>query len=96
MGNIFYLLLTETWPFADVTEEEAQQLIMKGRRPHLPEYINNSNNTLVQTLKRAMILCYKQNVTERASGRQVEIFLKERLLELKANNPLKDHDSFAQ
>lgn len=82
MGNIFHMLLTEKWPFEDMDENDVKQLVIKGKRPDFPEDIWNSNDTISKTLKEAMILCHEQNSTERASARQVEKLLKEKLMEL--------------
>lgn len=82
MGNIFYMLLTELWPFENVDDKEAQQRVVNGGRPELPKDKWNFNDTIIQTLKEAMMLCQSQNETERASARQVERILKDKLLEL--------------
>jgi hypothetical protein len=82
MGNIFYMLLTELWPFENVDDKEAQQRVVNGVRPDLPKDKWNFNDTIIQTLMKAMILCQTQNETERASARQVERILKDKLLEL--------------
>lgn len=82
MGNIFYMLLTELWPFENIDEKEAQQRVVNGGRPELPTDMRNFNDTIIQTLMKAMMLCHGQNETNRASARQVEKVLKDKLLEL--------------
>ena len=70
LGNIFYMLLQEEWPFQDVeTDKEAQELVVNGVRPSFDEAVWNSTDAVDLALKEAMILCHQQNVTRRASAR---------------------------
>lgn len=85
MGNIFYTLLTELWPFENITEKAAQQLVMEGMRPEIPIDLRLVNDTIFHILKEAMRLCHNQNATGRASARQVEKLLKDKLLEVNSN-----------
>ena len=48
----FYSLLTELWPFAEFTEQEAQAKIQNGERPVLG--MENSTDPFVQVLKNAI------------------------------------------
>jgi hypothetical protein len=85
MGNIFYMLLTSLWPFEELEENDAKEEIKNGNRPPIPEDITNSNDPIDQILKEAMIMSQVQNQHERASARQVETFLKGKLLSLDPN-----------
>ena len=82
LGNIFYMLLQEEWPFQDLNEKEAQERVMKGLRPSFDENVWNSTDLVDQALKQAMLMCHEQNAADRASAREVESFLKGRVREL--------------
>jgi hypothetical protein len=76
------MLLQGEWPFEDKSEKEAKVLVIDGKRPSFDEHIWNSTNPVDRALKKAMLMCHKQNVTDRASARQVEKFLKLQMLEI--------------
>ena len=83
LGNIFYMLLQEEWPFEDIEDEiQAQELVMQGVRPSFDAFVWNSSDPVDQALKEAMIMCHQQNVTKRSSARQVESFLQGKVDEL--------------
>ena len=76
------MLLQGEFPFEDKSEKEAKALVIKGKRPSFDANIWNSTNPVDRALKKAMLMCHKQNVTDRASARRVEKFLKLKLMEL--------------
>jgi hypothetical protein len=82
MGNIFYMLLTSLWPFEELEENDAKEEIKNGNRPPIPEDIQKSNDPIDKILKEAMIMSHVQNQHERSTARQVETFLKGKLLSL--------------
>lgn len=43
IGNVFYSLLTESWPYHELPEEEAQDRIRKGEHPDLSMFVNTTN-----------------------------------------------------
>jgi hypothetical protein len=86
LGNVFYTLLTKEWPFEMEVEssEEAQKLVQQGQRPKLPlEFFNQSlttttttnNDPYTRALLRVIRACWIQNPTQRASSRQVQVYL---------------------
>ena len=75
LGNIFYMLLQEEWPFQDMNETEAIQQIIIGARPSIDKAVWESQDPVDQALRQAMIVCHVQNATERVTARQVEAFL---------------------
>jgi hypothetical protein len=82
MGNIFYMLLTSLWPFEELEENDAKEEIKNGNRPTIPIATRNSNDPMDQILKEAMNMSHVQDQRERATARQVETFLKGKLLSL--------------
>lgn len=81
LGNTFYMMLSQQWPWEGLEEKEAIKRVMDGRRPEIPKSIQKSNPA-VQTLLEAMRMSQKQDSEERATAREVESFLKEKLREL--------------
>jgi len=75
------MLLQQEWPFDGIKSKEAQALVKKGERPSIYKDIWNSPDPVIQALKEAMIMCHEQSATERASAREVEVFLKKKLEE---------------
>lgn len=81
MGNVFYVLLAENWPFFELDEsKEARKRVKKGKRPFI-------NATLIATpadvaMKAAIEMCWKQNPDKRASAKDVVEFLEAELKKL--------------
>ena len=75
------MLLQQEWPYEGITSKEAHARLKKGQRPSLDKDIWNSPDPIIQGLKEAMIMCLEHNVTDRASAREVEVFLKTKLEE---------------
>jgi serine/threonine protein kinase len=87
-GNILYTLLTLEKPFYDISTEDAQELVIDGKRPRPSSKFGNdnpavqmwtSNDPIDLALRSAMDMCLIYNITKRASARQVETFLKAEL-----------------
>lgn len=76
LGNIFYMLLQEEYPFHGMDSEEAQALVMNGHRPSFYLDIWNSTDPVIQALKSIMIQCHEQDPNDRPSAREVEMYLK--------------------
>lgn len=68
-------------PFQDMKAKDAAEKIKAGERPSFYADVWDSPDPLIQALKSAMIMCHHHNVTERATARQVETFLKDTLKE---------------
>jgi serine/threonine protein kinase len=75
LGNIFYMLLQGDWPFYDVPQEMATELVKNGTRPSVYTDLWLSTDPVDVALKEVMIMCHEQNATERASARVVEQYL---------------------
>ena len=75
MGNVFYTLLTGTWPYEDKKTKEAQRLIKTNHRPPIPDKEKESQDPLVIALLRAIDMCWAQDPADRATARQVEAYL---------------------
>jgi serine/threonine protein kinase len=80
-GNIIYSLLQEELPFQDTRSKSVPDLVMKGVRPSIYYDIWNSTDPIVMALKEAMIMCHEGEPEDRASARQVEVYLKSKLEE---------------
>lgn len=83
MGNIFYIMLTEKWPFEDLKDEEAIKLVKKGERPPIDESILNHRNPAVKILRDALKLCWKQDPNERATAKEIQTHLSTEMKKLK-------------
>lgn len=75
LGNIFYMLLQGDWPFYDVAQEMAMELVKNGTRPSVYMDVWFSTDPIDVALKEAMMMCHEQNATERASARMIEQYL---------------------
>jgi hypothetical protein len=70
--------------FQGMSEKTVKKRVKKGEQP-IPVDIHgvwNSTDPIDQALKAAMEMCFIFNVTERATARQVETFLKRKLEEI--------------
>mmetsp|Transcript_26206 Transcript_26206/g.40197 ORF Transcript_26206/g.40197 Transcript_26206/m.40197 type:complete len:97 (-) Transcript_26206:23-313(-) len=76
------MLLTTWWPFEDVSDKEAKQLVKAGDRPRLLKSIVESEDPIEKSLLEAMYMCHRQSPTERASARDVERFLMNKMKEI--------------
>jgi serine/threonine protein kinase len=84
LGNIFFTLLTLEEIFHGISSKKVKKRVKKGERP-IPvdsHGVWNSTDPIDQALKSAMEMCLIYNVTERATARQVETFLKRKLEEI--------------
>ena len=73
MGNIFYALLTEYWPFEGLEEKKAQEKIMSGERPRVDETILEDSADIA--IDKAMRMCWEQDPIARASANDVRAYL---------------------
>lgn len=82
MGNIFYSLLTDGLDvFEDTSEEKAQNAIINGVRPKVPDSVKNSEDFVVKALRKMMYKCWKQKPEERPRARFVADYLSKQLTE---------------
>ena len=82
MGNIFFTFLQGELPFDDLSSKAAIEMVKKGRRPRIYVDLWHSTDPVNQALKHAMIISHKQNAADRATAREIETFLTEKLREL--------------
>lgn len=75
MGNVFYVLLTSTWPWDGMKEEDAQKNVIEGKRPFVNASIIESTHPVDKALLKAMEMCHEQDPNQRASAEEVLQFL---------------------
>ena len=85
MGNVFYVLLTSKWPWDGVKEEEAQRLVIEGKRPVVDESIKTSDDAVDKVLLKAMEMCFVHDPSKRASASEVLDFLASEMATLNAS-----------
>jgi serine/threonine protein kinase len=76
MGNIFYVLLTRSYPFEDMKKTEAQEAVKKGQRPVIPDEFLHSEDPIIQALVAAIGKCWTHDPKERATSREIQQYLK--------------------
>ena len=79
MGNIFYSLLTDLDPWEETTESNAQQLVLKGKRPEVPQVKAQSVDFVDMALREVMYLCWEHDPAKRPRARNVANFLSKKL-----------------
>ena len=79
MGNIFYALLTEYWPFEGIDEKEAQQKIVDGDRPPIDDVIRSSGDSLDAIFVKAIGMCWRHNPDKRATAKEVRQYLSDQI-----------------
>jgi len=79
MGNIFFVLLTGTYPFPEKSKKEVKKAVGKGERPRFSEDLLNNPDENEKALIDAARMCWVQDPSERASARQVQLFLQSKL-----------------
>jgi hypothetical protein len=55
----FYSLLTEMWPFHEISEEQSQEKIIAGDRP--PIAMKNTTDPYASAIIRAIYMCWTHN-----------------------------------
>ena len=89
MGNIFYILLTELWPFQGMRDENVTNLIKDGQRPIINASILNSTDLIDVALQHAIQMTWSQDPSVRSSAAEVQAFLSHELnnqLELRVDD----------
>lgn len=83
MGNIFYYLLTDNEPFAELRKVEnsdvIKQMIIDGMIPEVSEEMKVSTNPSVLALIKAMSMCHVNDYRRRARAQTVRDFLAQEL-----------------
>ena len=79
MGNVFYALLQEKWPFQELDErngtDAVRREIVRGRRPELDAAIKNSDDGATKAMMEAMRMCWVHDWRRRASAKEVRDYL---------------------
>jgi serine/threonine protein kinase len=81
LGNLFYLLLTDQWPWDDVgsgsadSERTVKKRIIHGERATIPDEIATSSHPVDVVLQKALVMCQEHEPSERATAAQVATFL---------------------
>ena len=77
MGNIFYSIITEKWPYEEINNaDKAQEKIKRGERPNIQI---SSDDKILHGLAEIIHLCWKQDPNERPSARQVVSLLESKI-----------------
>ena len=79
MGNIFFVLLTGTYPFPEKSKKEVKKAVANGERPKFSERLLNNPDPNERALIDAARMCWVQDPKERASAREVQLFLQSKL-----------------
>mmetsp|Transcript_30317 Transcript_30317/g.44873 ORF Transcript_30317/g.44873 Transcript_30317/m.44873 type:complete len:85 (-) Transcript_30317:16-270(-) len=79
MGNIFYMLLTYSYPFENIDVKKAMKMVMNGKRPEVSREIMESTDPMNLALIKAMQMCHIHDPTKRATAREVSNFLTQEL-----------------
>eukprot|EP00566_Odontella_aurita_P011879 CAMPEP_0113531968 /NCGR_PEP_ID=MMETSP0015_2-20120614/3789_1 /TAXON_ID=2838 /ORGANISM="Odontella" /LENGTH=383 /DNA_ID=CAMNT_0000430859 /DNA_START=455 /DNA_END=1606 /DNA_ORIENTATION=- /assembly_acc=CAM_ASM_000160 len=80
MGNIYYSLLTELWPYEKIKTKTAQEKIMNEERPPLDNL--DGEDPAVIALAAAMKKCWIQDPKRRATAREVQQYLTEEVAKI--------------
>eukprot|EP00562_Extubocellulus_spinifer_P032839 CAMPEP_0178730000 /NCGR_PEP_ID=MMETSP0699-20121125/29279_1 /TAXON_ID=265572 /ORGANISM="Extubocellulus spinifer, Strain CCMP396" /LENGTH=582 /DNA_ID=CAMNT_0020381983 /DNA_START=93 /DNA_END=1841 /DNA_ORIENTATION=+ len=79
MGNIFFSLLMDKWPYEELYKEKntavVSKLITKGKRDKLSKELLESADPIDVALRTAMEMCWEQDWKRRASARDVANYL---------------------
>jgi len=79
MGNIFYSLLTEEWPYEDMKEKKAINLLKVGIPPPIGIKLQESSDPIVRIMLKAIRMCWINNPGKRATAKEVEEYLTNQL-----------------
>jgi serine/threonine protein kinase len=97
LGNILYRIVVGTTPWKDMahdhqrlTENEKHQLALlkrwNGSIPVIPPSVLHSNDTAIQAMVEAMMLCFQYNPMDRPSAQNITSFLQDKYESLAQNS----------
>jgi len=78
LGNVLYSILTKQYPFSRANSTVVAEEVQDGKRPSLSGI---SFRPKVVAVAQAIKMCWVQNPKDRASARDVDLFLRSKLLE---------------
>lgn len=87
MGNVFYALLTDLWPFEKEVTKKAQGDVKRGIRPPIQLALKESKDPAHKALLAAMQMCWKQDPAQRATAKEVKDYLEVELKKLGFEDP---------
>lgn len=77
MGNIFYSIFSEKWPFEEINDVNiAQEKIKNGERPEMPSF---QNDKVLLALAEIIQLCWKQKALDRPSAKEVVSLIEKKI-----------------
>ena len=79
LGNVLYYIHTYHWLFEGLTSNEAKQNTVLGITSTIPEALLNSTDRAVNSLTRAIRMCWRNDPAKRPSARDISMYLKDRL-----------------
>jgi len=79
LGNILYMILTKHQPFYNKNSTTVAELVKHGETPPIPNEIWGTEELAIIE---AINMCWLKNPKDRSSARDVESFLRRKLLEL--------------
>jgi serine/threonine protein kinase len=82
MGNVFYSILTEKWPYEDDKSRDAQEAVKQGKRPNISSRLQNSDDPAVKAILKAITMSWRHDPEERATALEVKEFLRQELKKL--------------
>ena len=71
MGNVFYVLLTEQWPFNKEESKDVARQVKFGKRPHIPQRIRESTDRAYIVIQKVMKMCWRLDPKKRATAKGV-------------------------
>jgi Protein kinase domain len=79
MGNIFFVLVTGKYPFEHLSRKLVKKVVGSGMRPDVGRHLEETKDSHIETLITAAKMCWVQDPNDRATARQVQLFLQSRL-----------------
>jgi len=73
MGNVFYSLMTELWPFQELTENQAQDKVIAGDRP--PIAMENTTDPYAMAMIHVIKMCWMHHPSQRPSVKDVIAYI---------------------
>ena len=81
LGNVFYGILTERWPFYKVyKDKEAQKRIIGGERPKISEFFRNSTSPFDKAMIKVIEMCWTHDPKERPPARKIQSYIAKALM----------------
>jgi hypothetical protein len=85
MGNVFYSILTEFWPYEDESQDKAQTSVQNGARPEIPANILQSQDPMHKVLLHVIQRCWQQDPKARPTAKEVKQYLEQNMKQLGIN-----------